>query len=511
MGVGVTAVLRGDGIAANKTMTGTLNPDGSIGHVSGVAAKIRAAAEAGYTEILIPSVTGDVPDSTTNTTVDPTVLGESVGVTVTKVATVADAYKSLTGHQLLDSEAQAPPLDPTLVSAVDERAHHLAVELRNALASEPTSASTSSATTATTTARACLNSGSQLLAESKAVPAYSTLWLCLRAYKSAVARNLVIAATAKSASESERSRIQNRLARHARSLEAQAKAAATQAPANQNLSPAGVTGSTGSFSWPMWAQAELATYAATLEGKTIQSASSLANYAGSISDAAYNLTTSFPDTQHILQEWPATVFSPLASASSNPDVQFNDAEGVQKYFSGYSSFLKQAADANLAYYETVVAGTTDEDAKRELRAVNDFYDTTANLKNQSADTSVPLLVQLASVSTYYLASSALVSAQSAFGAASTSAAGDVAVGTLDALQASLDTSVSIVNGLSAHSAGAGLDPSYALWQKDWGFDVNKAKSHNQRANEAMTGLIGIWQSTLQLRMLDSLISGQRAA
>lgn len=507
MAVGVVAAIRGDSIATGKTMTGTLNPDGSVGHVSGVAAKIRAAAEAGYTEVLIPSVTGDVPDSATGTSVNPVTLGESIGVTVTKVPTVTDAYKSLTEHRLLNSGVKPPPIDSTLVSSVGEQAEELAATLRQTLSQQSTGFETSSLITeVTAAARKCLKAGTQQLEAQESVTAYSTLWLCLRTYKSALARSQVTAATSKSASESERSQIQTRLAKYARSLEAQAKAATEQLPSTQKLSPTGIAASTGSLSWPIWAQAELATYAAVLEGETIQSASSLANYAGSVSDAEFNLTTSFPATQYVVKKWPNSIFGPSKPNSSNSGTQFNGAQDVQNYFSGYTDFLNQAANANLTYYETVVAEATDEDVKKELNAVNTFYSTTANLKNQFSDSSASPLTQLAVASTYYLASSALVSAQSAFGAVNTSGAGDVAVGTREALQVSLETSASNVDSLSSHISKAGMDPSYALWQKDWGIDVNKAKSHNQRANEAMTGLTGVWQSALQLRMLDSLTS-----
>lgn len=501
MAVGVIAAIRGDSITTDKTLTGTLNPDGSIGHVSGVAAKIRAAAEAGYSEVLIPSVTGDVPDSTTGTSVDPVTLGKSVGTTVTKVPTVTDAYQSLTGHQLLDPTAKTPPLDSTLVSAVGQQAAELQDELRSSL-NRPPSKSTALPTQALTAARKCLNSGTQLLNTKKYVSAYSTLWLCLRTYKSAIARSQITVTTTKSDSKHSRSKIQARLAKQARLLEAQAQAAVTRVPADQELSPAGVVGNASSLNWPIWTQSELATYATILEDQATQSASSLADYAGSISDAQFNLTTSFPDTQQILKAWPNSLFSP--PTTSNPGTQFNNAQDAQDYFLGYSSFLNQAADANLAYFESVVAGVTDESTQKELRTANTFYNTATNLKTQSTGNSDSPLVQLATASTYYLASSALVSAQSAFGAASTSGAGDIAVSTREALQASLDTSAASVDSLAAHITEARMDPSYALWQKDWGVDVNKSKTHNQRTNEALTGLTGVWQSALQLRMLDSL-------
>ena len=55
LSAGSLAAISGSTISDSTTMTGTVLPDGSVGPVAGVAEKMRAAAAAGFTRVLIPS------------------------------------------------------------------------------------------------------------------------------------------------------------------------------------------------------------------------------------------------------------------------------------------------------------------------------------------------------------------------------------------------------------------------------------------------------------------------
>ncbi len=105
MTVGVLAALRGDDVLDEVTMTGTINPDGTIGPVGGIPHKIQGAAEAGKKVVLVPVGQRYDYDYNRQDYVDVVALGQELGVEVREVSNVYDAYEALTGHALPRPEA----------------------------------------------------------------------------------------------------------------------------------------------------------------------------------------------------------------------------------------------------------------------------------------------------------------------------------------------------------------------------------------------------------------------
>lgn len=140
--VAVLAALRHAPINPRVAMTGTVGPDGSIGSVDGVEAKVRAAAARRYTTILVPpasvrqssasasasasasvSATASAPSqaspaaSGTDTTgtdtsglVDAKALAAELGVTVTPVQDVGQAMLAFTGQSVAPAASPMPAL-----------------------------------------------------------------------------------------------------------------------------------------------------------------------------------------------------------------------------------------------------------------------------------------------------------------------------------------------------------------------------------------------------------------
>ncbi|MCJ7439008.1 MAG: hypothetical protein MUP97_14760 [Acidimicrobiia bacterium] len=100
MTVGIMALLRGDKIRKNVTMTGAINPDGTVGPVAGIPLKVDGAVEAKKTVMLIPEGQRNSEDPNTGELVDVVDLGTDKGVEVKEVADVYEAYSELTGKQL---------------------------------------------------------------------------------------------------------------------------------------------------------------------------------------------------------------------------------------------------------------------------------------------------------------------------------------------------------------------------------------------------------------------------
>ena len=98
--IGLLALYYGHEISPEATMTGTINPMGTVGTVGGIPEKIQGVIDAGdITTVLIPAGQRNAPDAA-GEMVDVVRLGESGGVDVVEVTTLYEAYPLLTGEEL---------------------------------------------------------------------------------------------------------------------------------------------------------------------------------------------------------------------------------------------------------------------------------------------------------------------------------------------------------------------------------------------------------------------------
>lgn len=98
--VGILAAIRGDAVRHDAAMTGTINPDGTIGPVGGIAHKIDGAAAAGVKLVLVPFGQRQGRDENLERDVDLFERGRSQGVEVKAVGDIYTAYELLTGSPL---------------------------------------------------------------------------------------------------------------------------------------------------------------------------------------------------------------------------------------------------------------------------------------------------------------------------------------------------------------------------------------------------------------------------
>jgi len=103
--VAVMAVLEGDKLSADATMTGTINPDGTIGPVGGVVQKLTAAGKAGKKRFCFPvgqrfeEQAGQGAGE--GQTVDVLTVAEGLGVEAVEVEDLVQAYQCLVDRPLL--------------------------------------------------------------------------------------------------------------------------------------------------------------------------------------------------------------------------------------------------------------------------------------------------------------------------------------------------------------------------------------------------------------------------
>lgn len=107
--VGVLAALLDHPVREDAAMTGTINPDGTIGPVGGIAHKIEGAAQAGKKLVVIPAGVRMQLDKNLEEEVDLVQRGVDLGVEVREVRDVYEAYRLLTGHEIARPRDGAHP------------------------------------------------------------------------------------------------------------------------------------------------------------------------------------------------------------------------------------------------------------------------------------------------------------------------------------------------------------------------------------------------------------------
>ena len=98
--VAALAAMRGDKLLEKTAMTGTIQPDGSVGPVGGIPEKVKGASEGKYERVGIPIGMRNSKSSASGEQVDVVSLGKELGVEVTELANVYEAYEFMTGKTL---------------------------------------------------------------------------------------------------------------------------------------------------------------------------------------------------------------------------------------------------------------------------------------------------------------------------------------------------------------------------------------------------------------------------
>jgi hypothetical protein len=110
--------MRGDTLGTDITMTGTINPDGTLGPVGGIPQKIEGAAKEGFKTVLIPVGQRNSVSVVDNSLVDVVAEGRRAGVEVIETRDIYEAYKQFTGKDL---PRLASTSDPRLAATAYDR------------------------------------------------------------------------------------------------------------------------------------------------------------------------------------------------------------------------------------------------------------------------------------------------------------------------------------------------------------------------------------------------------
>jgi hypothetical protein len=98
--VSMIALMRGATPRADTTMTGTINPDGTAGPVSGIVQKMQGARAAGLKRFGFPIGTRNHRDLKTGDTVDLLSVAQSLGLEARELSDLYEAYSFMTTDKL---------------------------------------------------------------------------------------------------------------------------------------------------------------------------------------------------------------------------------------------------------------------------------------------------------------------------------------------------------------------------------------------------------------------------
>jgi uncharacterized protein len=113
MTAAVLAGYLGDEVNPDVTMTGTINPDGTIGPVGGIPHKIEGAAASGKKIVLVPGGQRYDYDYALGQSVDLVQVGQVNGLQVKLVSDIYAVYRELTGSELPTPPSRGQAALPT--------------------------------------------------------------------------------------------------------------------------------------------------------------------------------------------------------------------------------------------------------------------------------------------------------------------------------------------------------------------------------------------------------------
>jgi hypothetical protein len=468
------AAIRGLKLAEKTTMTGTISPDGSVGRVGEIPAKLRGAAKAGYKKVLLPKT--NLTASGESSTSDMVEFGRTLGLDVQGVEDVATAFYAFTGETIYPPATPAPAPTSATTALVTKQATRLLDRIR----SESTASTSASIIVQLGQASAALASGDVARAYGLGVDTYTLL----------VREKAIANINSTFASQGPSAQLAT-LKETSKALELFSSAAIETTSNITGLDPVAQLSLPFAMGWFTWADA-------ILEGTS----SALA--AGSITPNSYGITAAALAEQQAAIE----VFGPdaIEIVRSTPNPAITTTAPPPEVLSGYTNFLVIAGRANLDYLSAVVGSRTTTDSSGDpvfvALGLNALSTTVAATPPdlQPADEEI----QEASVAiTYFIFGTGLVSNTGANGIIGNGVGADTrSTVTLPGLINSVLLAESGVSALVDLLAGRNVDPAYARWSAQWGVAAANALDGSGRdAAGEYLALNELWYDAINCALL----------
>ncbi len=468
------AAIRGLKLAEKTTMTGTISPDGSVGRVGEIPAKLRGAAKAGYKTVLLP--TSNLVASGEASTSDMTEFGRTLGLDVRGVQDVASAFTEFTGEPIYTPANPAPA--PT--AATDATVGAQTARLLERIRSELTPMTSPLISSGLAQASAALAAGDLPKAYGLGVDTYNLL-----ARESATTSiSAIIANQGQPAALAELKRQTEELeVRSSLSLKTLSNVDALDAVAQLSLPFA--------LGWITWADA-------ILEG------TSSALKAGTITPDNFDVTAAAIAEQRVAIE----VFGPdaveLARVNANPKV--STTTPPPEFLSNYTNFMVQAGIANKDYLNVVVGsrGTTDSNGAPVFVALGlNALTTTVESTPPDYQSANEEIQQAAVAATYFIFGTGLVANTGAIGIIGNGVGTDIrGTVTIPGLINAVVLAASGVDALINLLAARAVDATYPRWSASWGVAAADALNGSGRdAAGEYLALNELWYDAINCSVL----------
>lgn len=484
LSVGSLAALSQSPISRSTTMTGTVLPDGSVGRVAGVAAKLRAAARAGYTRVLIPAELSSVVDPKTGQVVDPVRLGQSLGVKVTRVENIPDAFALMTGQRERSSARKPPPIKAGILRMLTQRSRALISVARRqsrALSSAPGA----SARSARAKITLWVGAAERGLARDDPVYAFTASSEAAQAGLEAVASAHLHAVTGTTLGERS-AQVERMVKRSLASIGAQVRKTA-EFPAAK---VAQLTALSDTLSWGVFALTSLRVAQQRLA--TVRTESQLDEIVRFVEVARFEAGT-----------FMSVCAASLPFLGSRPIANVDSTVGLTN---AYADLIAYGANTNRTYAKSLGLGASDASYLRDLIEESDALTRAGSfefleLRGPTARPALRLSVALLE----YVETTQLVNdltdrnARGNEGPPNLAPIRDLATVPIEARSAD-----EIARRQIRDIAAAGLDPSFVQWNSQWGADLAFRRLPGTTSEQTLHGLEFQWFAVLQSRLLTAL-------
>jgi Lon protease (S16) C-terminal proteolytic domain len=479
LSTGSLAALRGVKISRSTTMTGTVLPDGSVGRVSGLGEKVRAAAKAGFTRVLVPTGLRQSPGEQG----DLARLGRSVGVQVTPVKSVPDAYALMTGQTVRVSARPRPPIKAGILRMLDRRSRALIVTANRQakeLLRTPGRKSRSQASDIT----ALVGRAEQALAGGDPVLAFAAASEGAQRGRQAVASARLDAAAARTPLPALTDQVRHEAERSLREIRAQVRRTA-ETPVTK---VAQLTALADTLSWGDFALTSITVAQRRL--RRVRTKAELDEIVQFMEVARFEAATYMTACAESLQY--------LGTKRMTDD--------TVDLLNAYTELIGYAADANRAYANSLGLATSDRSYLGQLLAESDGLTRAVSpaFRGLRGPTATPAL-RMSVALLEYVESTQVVNdltyrdPEGNDGPPNLARIKDQTTVHTQALNAD-----EIVNRRIRDIAAAGLDPSFVQWNSRWGADLAFRRLPNTTGEQRLHGLQYQWFAVLQARLLTAL-------
>lgn len=488
--VGVLAALRETPLKPTVTMTGTISPDGSIGEVSGIAAKMRAAAGNGFDTVVLPQVATKVQPSDSGDQVDTIEYGSSLGLHVHLVQNVTQAYEIFTGTSLFDRSVKPYSLDqsPSLISARFE------ATTRELVAAKDAANLVSKTDPLYEPLQKELAVAQQQFTRGNADAAFGIAVDVLNQAARHTGTVAFTAAVASSGLANARTSLSSQMASDIQKLESRLTSEAARV---SGMTASQMTFLPSALTWLSYAHAVVVSLREMVDRADLSSPSAvenLATAAGITSEQMAGADVTFEQNLTMLQALPVDAVTPVESPIT--------------HLSAYTNFLVAAGQENEKYINGVF-GVDPSDVTRmpteSLIPVIFKLSERAKLIEEGVQTPAREVEEASIALSYYATTSLLVSSSQALGIDGIGLLDEIQIQQPEFVAASLKVGSDIVHSQASQIFHKGLQPGFASWSTEWGVEAYNALSAMNRVGAAaVISLNEVWFDTIALYMLNAL-------